>query len=89
MSCGWCLQVSQVALPVYVRRVRSILEQYRASPKADRHTLQDCLCCLETLAAMTLAPSVTDVVLQPHSRIKASLGCEMPVISVEWLPSRH
>jgi hypothetical protein len=65
------MQVSQVALPVFMRRVRSILEQYRSS-KADRHTLQDCLCCLETLAAMTLAPSVTDVVLQPHSRIKAS-----------------
>ena len=68
---------------MFVQRVRSILEQYRASPKADRHTLQDCLCCLETLAAMTLAPAVTDVVLPPHSRIKASLGCEKVVISVE------
>jgi hypothetical protein len=32
------------------------------------------LCCLDTLAAMTLAPAVTDVVLPPQSRVKARRG---------------
>ncbi len=67
------LQVAQVALPVFLRRVRSILHTYRASTKAERHVLQDCLCCLETLAAMTLAPAVTEVVLLQGSRLKVGL----------------
>lgn len=70
-----------MALPVFIRRVRSIVHLYRTSPKAERHTLQDCLCCLETLAAMTLAPAVTDVVLPPSSRLKVSLHYNVPRIS--------
>ena len=61
-----------MALPVFLKRVRSILHLYRTSPKAERHILQGCLCCLETLAAMTLAPAVTDIVLPPSSRLKVS-----------------
>ena len=62
-----------MALPVFLRRVRIILHTYRASTKAEGHVLQDCLCCLETLAAMTLAPAVTDVVLLQGSRLKVGL----------------
>ena len=74
IDMGWCFQVAQVALPVFLKRVRSILHLYRTSPKAERHILQGCLCCLETLAAMTLAPAVTDVVLPPSSRLKVRPG---------------
>ena len=77
---GWCCQVAQVALPVFLKRVRSILHLYRTSPKAERHLLQGCLCCLETLAAMTLAPAVTDVVLPPSSRLKVRL--DHPVLTL-------
>ena len=70
-----------MALPVFLKRVRSILHLYRASPKAERHILQGCLCCLETLAAMTLAPAVTDVALPPSSRLKVS-SCDAVLTSV-------
>ncbi len=72
--------MAQAALPVFLQRVRSILHLYRTSPKAERHILQGCLCCLETLAAMTLAPAVTDVVLPPSSRLKVS--SRYPVLAI-------
>ncbi len=65
-----CGQVAQLALPVFLRRVKSTLQDSGSSKTADRLQLEKCLCCLDTLAAMTLAPAVTDAVLPPGSRLK-------------------
>lgn len=65
-----CGQVAQLALPVFLRRVKSTLQDSGTSKTADRLQLEKCLCCLDTLAAMTLAPAVTDAVLPPGSRLK-------------------
>ncbi len=75
-----CVQVAQIALPVFLRRVKSILREYRTSKNADRLQLENCLCCLDTLAAMTLSPAVTDVVLPPGSRLKVK-----PLVSAEFM----
>ncbi len=64
------MQVSQIALPVFLQRARSTLRAYRSSKSMDRLLSDNCLCCIDTLAAMTLAPAVTDVVLPPASRLK-------------------
>ena len=65
------VQVSQVALPVFLERARAVLGAHAATPNQDRLGLDMALCCLDALGAMTLAPGVTDSVLPPQSRVKA------------------
>ncbi|BDA41918.1 Protein MON2 homolog [Coccomyxa sp. Obi] len=86
---GCLLQVAQIALPVFLRRVKSILREYRTSKNADRLQLENCLCCLDTLAAMTLSPAVTDVVLPPGSRLKALVRARRPDGAVAYRERAH
>lgn len=80
---GLSMQVSQIALPVFLQRARSVLREYRSAKSAERLLSDNCLCCLDTLAAMTLSPAVTDVVLPPASRLKVLSNLQMPLQAVD------
>lgn len=73
-----------MALPVFLRRVKSMLHEYRSGKAADRLQLDNCLCCLDMLTAMTLAPAVTDSVLPPGSRLKVALDVNL-LIDIDGL----
>ena len=68
---------------MFLERARAVLGGAgRRVSTPERLELDMLLCCLDTLAAMTLAPAVTDVVLPPQSRVKVRTVPRCPELNV-------